>query len=84
MREPGNRMVNMSWSVSYSFFTRLLDTLGMVICMSLIQLILAFVLPPAAVYLSVGTSVHFWINVILTILGWAPGIIHALWVLFLM
>jgi uncharacterized membrane protein YqaE (UPF0057 family) len=52
--------------------------------MSIVQLILAFILPPAAVYLAVGLTLHFWINVILTILGWVPGILHALWVMFLM
>jgi uncharacterized membrane protein YqaE (UPF0057 family) len=24
-------------------------------------------------------GIHFWINIILTILGWIPGVIHALW-----
>jgi uncharacterized membrane protein YqaE (UPF0057 family) len=24
---------------------------------------------------------HFWINVLLTILGYIPGIIHAIWVI---
>jgi uncharacterized membrane protein YqaE (UPF0057 family) len=46
----------------------------------LIMVILAVLLPPLAVFLTVGFTLHFWINVILTILGYLPGIVHALWV----
>jgi len=41
--------------------------------------ILAIVMPPVAAFLKVGLSTHFWINIILTILGMVPGQIHALW-----
>ncbi len=43
-------------------------------------IILAIILPPIAVFLKVGLTAHFWINIILTILGYVPGQIHALWV----
>lgn len=42
--------------------------------------ILALIMPPIAVLLKVGFTVHFWINLILTVLGFVPGQIHALWV----
>ncbi len=42
--------------------------------------ILALIVPPLAVLLKVGFTTHFWINVVLTILGFVPGQIHALWV----
>ncbi len=29
--------------------------------------------------MQVGISTHFWINLILTLLGGIPGMIHALW-----
>jgi uncharacterized membrane protein YqaE (UPF0057 family) len=45
----------------------------------IIKVILAIVLPPLAAALQVGLSTHFWINIILTILGYIPGLIHALW-----
>ncbi|HEX8923631.1 MAG TPA: YqaE/Pmp3 family membrane protein [Patescibacteria group bacterium] len=48
--------------------------------MNLLLILLAIVLPPAAVFLKVGITIQFWINLILTILGYVPGIIHALWV----
>jgi hypothetical protein len=28
-----------------------------------------------------GLSTHFWINFILTLLGWLPGSVHALWLI---
>ncbi len=40
--------------------------------------ILCFLLPPLAVYLSEGLTTNFWIDVILTILFFLPGIIFAL------
>lgn len=49
--------------------------------MKLIEIILAIFLPPVAVALSKGLSSDFWINVLLTILGYIPGVIHAFWVL---
>jgi uncharacterized membrane protein YqaE (UPF0057 family) len=47
--------------------------------MILIKILLAIFLPPVAAFLQVGISTHFWINIILTILGGIPGVIHALW-----
>lgn len=45
------------------------------------RIILSIILPPLGVFLEVGFGKHFWINVILTILGYIPGIIHAVWVI---
>ena len=47
--------------------------------MIVIKVILSILLPPVAAALQVGISTHFWINIILTLLGGLPGIIHALW-----
>jgi len=49
--------------------------------MSLLEIILAIFLPPVAVALRKGLSSDFWINLILTLLGGIPGMIHAFWVL---
>ncbi len=48
--------------------------------MTLIRIILCFFLPPLAVFLTVGLRMHFWLNIVLTLLGIVPGMIHALWV----
>ena len=46
-----------------------------------IKIIFAILLPPLGVFLEVGLGTHFWINVILTLLGYIPGMIHALYVI---
>lgn len=48
--------------------------------MKLLRVVLAIVLPPLAVFLTMGISSAFVINLLLTLLGWLPGSIHALWV----
>jgi uncharacterized membrane protein YqaE (UPF0057 family) len=49
--------------------------------MDILRIIAAIFLPPLGVFLQVGLGTHFWINVILTILGYIPGIIHALYII---
>jgi uncharacterized membrane protein YqaE (UPF0057 family) len=49
--------------------------------MDLLRIIIAILLPPLGVFLQVGITKHFWINILLTILGYIPGIIHAVWVI---
>ena len=43
--------------------------------------VLAFLLPPAAVALRDGIGTSFVINLILTLFMWIPGVIHALMVI---
>lgn len=49
--------------------------------MEILKIILAILLPPLGAFLQVGLSTHFWINLVLTLLGYIPGIIHALWLI---
>jgi len=49
--------------------------------MSLLTIILAIILPPLAVGLQKGLSGSFWLNVLLTLVGWVPGVIHAFFTL---
>jgi uncharacterized membrane protein YqaE (UPF0057 family) len=46
---------------------------------TLVKVLLAIFLPPVAAFLQVGLGVHFWINILLTLLGGLPGVVHALW-----
>lgn len=48
--------------------------------MDLLRLIAAVILPPLGVFLQVGIGKHFWLNILLTLLGYIPGVIHAVWV----
>ncbi len=47
----------------------------------LIKILLAVLLPPLGVFLEVGLGKHFWINIILTLFGFVPGIIHAVYII---
>jgi uncharacterized membrane protein YqaE (UPF0057 family) len=49
--------------------------------MDFLRIILAILLPPLGVFMQVGLSFHFWLNILLTLLGYLPGVIHALWVI---
>lgn len=49
--------------------------------MSFVRLVLAILFPPAAIFLTYGVSFTLFISIGLTLLGWVPGIIHALWAL---
>lgn len=49
--------------------------------MKIINVIAAILLPPLGVFLTMGISQALLINVLLTLLGWIPGVIHALWVI---
>jgi uncharacterized membrane protein YqaE (UPF0057 family) len=49
--------------------------------MDIVRLIVAILLPPLGVFLQVGLTLQFWINVLLTLLGYIPGIIHAVWII---
>ncbi len=45
------------------------------------RILLAIILPPLGVFFQVGIGLHFWLNILLTIFGYVPGIIHAVWII---
>lgn len=47
----------------------------------ILRILLAILLPPLGVFLQVGLGLHFWLNILLTLLGYLPGIVHAVWVI---
>ena len=49
--------------------------------MDVIRILIAIILPPVGVFLQVGLGLHFWLNILLTLCGYVPGIIHAIWVI---
>ena len=49
--------------------------------MDLLRILIAIILPPLGVFLQVGIGAQFWINLLLTFLGYIPGIVHAIWVI---
>ncbi|KAF2216589.1 hypothetical protein CERZMDRAFT_9564, partial [Cercospora zeae-maydis SCOH1-5] len=43
--------------------------------------ILAIILPPVPVVIRRGCSAHILLNILLCILGWIPGILHAWYII---
>ncbi|HEX2554875.1 MAG TPA: YqaE/Pmp3 family membrane protein [Microvirga sp.] len=48
---------------------------------NLVRVLLAILLPPVGVFLTVGFGGQFWLNILLTLLGYIPGIVHAVWII---
>lgn len=46
-----------------------------------LRILLSILLPPVGVFLEVGLTLHFWLNIVLTLFGYIPGIIHAIWII---
>lgn len=49
--------------------------------MDIIRIILSVLLPPLGVFLQVGLGMHFWLNILSTLLGYFPGLIHAIYII---
>ena len=50
------------------------------VTMTIIRLIASILIPPLGVFLKRGMGWSFIFSIILTILGYVPGLIYALWV----
>ena len=48
--------------------------------MSILMILLTILFPPVPVVLKEGIGTQLLINVLLTLIGWLPGVIHAFWV----
>jgi len=46
-----------------------------------IKILFAVILPPVGVLMEVGLTAPFFINILLTMLGFLPGVIHAVWII---
>jgi uncharacterized membrane protein YqaE (UPF0057 family) len=49
--------------------------------MDVIRILIAILIPPQGVFLQVGIGLQFWVNILLTLLGYVPGIIHAVYII---
>ena len=49
--------------------------------MDIVRIILAIILPPLGVFMQEGLKKHFWLNILLTILGYIPGMVHATYII---
>lgn len=46
-----------------------------------VRILMAILVPPLGVFLQVGWKTQFWINIVLTLLGYIPGIIHGIYII---
>lgn len=46
------------------------------------SMIAAVLLPPLGIFLARGIGTAFWIGILLTLVGWVPGVIFALVAIF--
>lgn len=46
-----------------------------------LKILFALLLPPLGVAMEVGLTKQFWINLLLTLLGFIPGIVHAVYII---
>lgn len=49
--------------------------------MDLLRILAAIFMPPLGVFLQVGLGGAFWLNILLTLLGFIPGLVHAVWII---
>ncbi len=49
--------------------------------MDFIRVLLSILVPPLGVFLQVGIGPQFWLNILLTLLGYIPGVVHAVWII---
>ena len=49
--------------------------------MDFIRIIIAILLPPLGVFLQVGFAGAFLLNLLLTLCGYIPGIVHAVYII---
>jgi len=49
--------------------------------MDFIGIIIAILLPPLGVFRQAGLCGAFWLNILLPLLGYIPGIVHAVYII---
>jgi uncharacterized membrane protein YqaE (UPF0057 family) len=74
------KIKNTIWSF-YNIFSETFKELRKMSTATFVDIIIAILLPPLGVFLRFGCGVEFWICLVLTLLGYIPGIIYAIYVL---
>ena len=49
--------------------------------MDCLRVVFSVIIPPLGVFFKVGFGLHFWLNIVLTLLGYIPGLVHAIWII---
>jgi uncharacterized membrane protein YqaE (UPF0057 family) len=69
------------WRWSISLYGSCEPTPIQELTMDFIRIIIAILLPPLGVFLQVGFGGAFWLNILLTLCGYIPGIVHAVYII---
>ena len=46
-----------------------------------VRIVLSLIIPPIGVFFQVGIGLHFWLNILLTLFGYVPGLLHAIYII---
>ena len=84
MATPKNININIDLSSLQGLFNSIVKRVSHLTGTDILFVICALFVPPLAVFLKVGLTTHFFVNVLLTVLGFVPGQVHALWVVLFM
>ena len=49
--------------------------------MDCLRVVLSVIIPPLGVFFKVGLGLHFWLNILLSLMGYVPGLVHAIWII---
>lgn len=80
MASTKNLNINIDLSSFENFFNQLGNRISQMNGADAAFVILSLIMPSIAVLLKVGLTTQFWVNLLLTLLGFVPGQIHAVWV----
>jgi len=61
----------------YLYYSKYLNE----VLMDCLRVVLSLIIPPVGVFLQVGFGFHFWLNILLTLIGYVPGLVHAIWII---
>jgi len=59
----------------------IVNKLNVMTTKDVIRIVCAILLPPLGVFLEVGFTGQFFLNILLTLLGYVPGLVHAIWII---
>ena len=77
---PSSHDSALAWKMQNMFWTFTNHSNGALMA-DLIRIALSVIVPPVGVFLKVGLGPQFWLNLLLTLFFYIPGLVHAVWVI---
>lgn len=79
-RLPSLKSTSSKWVLVQSATTSSLSSVRFLQILLTSWILTVHLVPPLGVFFAAGCGVDFLINILLTILGWLPGVIHAIYI----